>query len=814
MIRNYFKIALRNLWKHKGFTAINVVGLAMGLGCFIVIAMYVLDELSYDRYNEKADRIYRINSDIRFGGTDLHIAESSDPMGETLKRDYPEVEEFVRFYNNNGSKLIKKGDEFINERKVVHVDSTLFNVFTLPAIIGNTKTALQAPNSVVITESAAKRYFGSPQEALGKTLETNDNGKTLYKVTAVIKDIPKNSHFDFDFFFSMTNIRYGMGNFLSHNFNTYIVLAPGTDYKAFSKHFKDVIDKYVLPQAKQFFDVKSMDQFEQAGNKLVYSLIPLTDIHLKSSRSGELGANGNIQYVYIFSAAALFILLIACINFMNLTTARSSGRAKEVGIRKVLGTEKKALISQFLTESTLVAFIALVIAIVITWLSMGWFNGISGKEMVIASLFKSKYLIFLLLLPFVVGLLAGIYPAFFLSAFKPITVLKGEVSKGHKKDNFRSLLVVFQFSSSIILIIGTIVIYRQLHHIQTSNVGFQRDHVLVVENSGLTSNQARESVKSEIAQLADVKSASFAGYLPVSDSSRSDTTFSTESVITETNGFNMQIWNVDYDYIPTMGMKIIKGRNFSRSFGSDSLGMILNETAVKSAGFKNPIGKKIYTYYNFGPDKRLVAYTIVGVVKNFNFESLRQNVGPLSMVLGMNNWASIYRFNTANVSGLVSTIENKYKAMAPGMPFNYHFLDDSFDNMYRQEQRVGKVALTFSFLAIVIACLGLFGLATYIAEQRTKEIGIRKVLGASVTNIVAMLSTDFIKLVLISFVIATPIAWWFMHKWLQDFAFRIDLSWWIFAVTGIIALVIALATLSFQAIRAAVSNPVKSLRTE
>ena len=811
MIKNYLKIAFRNLWKHKGFSTINIVGLAMGLGCFIVIAMYVFDELSYDRYNEKAEQIYRINSDIRFGGPDIIMAQSADPMGETLKNDYPEVEESVRFYKNSGSKLIKKGDEYINESKVVHVDSTLFNVFTLPSVVGNTKTALQEPNTVVITESAAKRYFGSAQDAIGKTLETNDKGSTLYKVTAVLKDIPKNSHFDIEFFFSMANIQYQMGNFLSHNFNTYIVLAPGTDYKAFSKNFRDVINKYVLPQASQFMDVKSMEQFEQAGNKLEYSLTPLTDIHLKSSRGGELGVNGNIQYVYIFSAAALFILLIACINFMNLTTARSSGRAKEVGIRKVLGTEKKALVWQFLTESTLIAFIALALAIALTWLSLSWFNGIAGKEILISTLFNSKYLIFLLLLPLMVGLMAGIYPAFFLSAFQPITVLKGDISKGHKKNNLRSFLVVFQFSTSIILIIGTIVIYRQLNHIQNSQVGFQKDHVLVVENSGL-SDQQRETVKAEIEQLTGVKSASFGGYLPVSDSSRSDTTFSTETVMTETNGFNMQVWNVDYNYITTMGMEIIEGRNFSREFGADSLGMILNETAVKSAGFKDPIGKKIYT--SFGPNEPMMPYTIIGVVKNFNYESLRKNVGPLCMVLGNNSWESIYRFNTSDVSGLIDNIENKYKAMAAGMPFNYHFLDDSFDKMYRQEQRVGKVALTFSFLAIIIACLGLFGLATYIAEQRTKEIGIRKVLGASVSNIVTMLSINFIKLVLISFVIATPIAWWFMNKWLQDFAFRINFSWWIFAITGIMALLIALVALSFQAIKAAISNPVKSLRTE
>ena len=811
MIRNYLKIAIRNLWKHKGFTAINIIGLALGLGCFIVIAMYVFDELSYDRFNEKADRIYRINSDIRFGGTDLSMAVSADPMGETLKQDYPEVEESFRFYGSNGAKLIKKGDEFINEQRVTHADSTLFNVFTLPVIVGNTKTALTEPNSVVITASAANRYFSSANDAIGKTLETNDSGNTLYKVTAVIEDIPKNSHFNYDFFFSMANIRYNMGNYLSHNFHTYIVLRPGTDYKAFNQNFKEVIDKYVIPQASQFMEVTSMEQFEQAGNKLEYSLIPLTDIHLKSSRGIELDVNGNIQYVYIFSAAALFILLIACINFMNLTTARSSGRAKEVGIRKVLGTEKKSLIWQFLTESTLIAFIALVLAIGVTWLSLGWFNGIAGKDMLISSLFTSQYILFLLLLPFIVGLLAGIYPAFFLSAFQPITVLKGDISKGHKKNNLRSFLVIFQFSTSIILIIGTIVIYKQLNHIQNSQIGFNKEHVLVVDNPGL-SIQASETLKSEIEQLTGVQSASFGGFLPVSDSTRSDTTFSTETVMTETNGFNMQYWSVDYNYLPTMGMEIIEGRNFSRSFGSDSLGMILNEAAVKSTGFENPIGKKLYT--SFGPNEPMVPYTIIGVVKNFNYQSLRENVGPLSFVLGNNSWVSIYRFNTSDISGLINKIETKYKAIATGMPFSYHFLDDSFDQMYRQEQRVGKVALTFSLLAIIIACLGLFGLATYIAEQRTKEIGIRKVLGASVTNIVTMLSTDFIKLVLISFVIATPIAWWFMNKWLQEFAYRIDLSWWIFAFTGITALLIALFTLSFQAIKAAISNPVKSLRTE
>jgi putative ABC transport system permease protein len=426
------------------------------------------------------------------------------------------------------------------------------------------------------------------------------------------------------------------------------------------------------------------------------------------------------------------------------------------------------------------------------------------------SLLSPKFLIFIILLPFIVGGLAGAYPAFYLSSFKPIKVLKGKLSASNKKNTLRNFLVVFQFATSIILIVGTIVIYKQLNHIQNSNLGFNKDQVVVVSNSGLT-RETRQSLKNEIEQLTEVKSASFAGYLPVGSSSRSDTTFSTETVMTESNGFNMQYWNVDYDYLKTIGMEMKSGRNFSRDFGSDSTGVILNETAVKLAGFTNPIGKNLYTSDGNG---NLEVHTVIGVVKNFNFASLRENVGGLCFQLGNNSWETAYRFGTTDVSGLLTTIENKYKAAAPGMPFKYEFLDEAFDNMYRQERRVGTVAMAFAILAIIIACLGLFGLATYIAEQRTKEIGIRKVLGASVANIVRMLSTDFVKLVILAFVIATPIAWYFMDKWLQEVAFKIERIWGIFAGTGCVALVVALITLSFQAIKAAIANPVESLKTE
>lgn len=813
MFKNYFKIAIRNLWKHKGFSAINIIGLASGLACFILIALYVTDELSYDRYNEKANRIYRVDADILFGGNSLHLAVSSDPMGATLKKDYPQVEEYVRFYNSNGNKLVKKGNEYITENNVVHADSTLFNVFTLPAIAGNTKTALNDPNTVVITESTAKKYFGTT-DVIGKNIETDENKSTLYKITAVIKDIPKNSHFNFDFIFSMDNVQYPWGTFSSHNFQTYIVLKPGADYKAFEKNFTQVIEKYLIPEVKQFMQISSIDEFKKAGNRLEYTLMPLTDIHLHSDRFPELGVNGSIQYVYIFSAVALFVLLLACINFMNLSTARSSGRAKEVGVRKVMGSEKNALIRQFLSESILTCIISTVIAIALVWLCLSWFNQLSGKELAMASLAQPKYLLFLVALPLLVGLLAGMYPAFFLSSFNPITVLKGKINAGFRKSTLRNVLVVIQFTTSIILIIGTIVVYRQLNFIQTKKLGFNKDQVLIINGTGALGNNA-SAFKEEIKKMAGVKSGTFAGFVPVAGYSRNDMSYSKEAVMDSKNSMNMQTWNIDYDYLETMGMELASGRNFSKDFGTDSNATIINETAAKLLGYDNPIGKKLYTYFqdNASPN-RLISREIIGVVNDFHFESLRQSIGPLCFRLADSRFATAFKISTANVKELINNVESKWKAMAPGMPFSYQFMDDAFDNMYKVEQRTGKLGLSLAIIAILIACLGLFGLATYMAEQRTKEIGVRKVLGATISNVVVMLSKDFLKLVFISTIVAFPLAWWAMHKWLQDFAFRITIGWWIFIVAAAIALFIALLTVSSQAVRAALSNPVKSLRTE
>jgi putative ABC transport system permease protein len=809
MLKNYLKIGWRNLLKNKTFSLINIIGLAIGLSCFILISLFVLDELSFDRFNANADRIYRVNSDLIFNGSELRLPVASDMMGSTLKKDYPQVEEFTRVFTSNGSKLIRKGNLFINEARVAHVDSTFFRIFSFSSVNGNTETALNEPNTVVITESTAKKYFGNG-DPVGKTIETNDAGKTLYHVTAVIRDMPSNSHFHFDFLFSMKNVDYNWGTYTSHNFFTYLVLKAGVDYKEFEKKFPDYVDRYVIPQASQFMQIKSRAEFEKAGNRLSYSLVPLTKIHLYSTdRNFELSPPGNIQYIYIFSAVAIFILIIACINFMNLTTAKSANRAKEVGIRKVLGTERKGLIFQFLSESILMVCFALVFALLIAMLVLPFFNTIASKSMHISNLFSTWLLPALVLLPFLVGLLAGLYPAFFLSRFRPVEVLKGNLSQGSRRAGLRSLLVVFQFTTSIILIIGTFIIYGQLHFIQTTNLGFNKDQVLIVDGANALGNKI-EAFKNEILSNPGVRSGTISSYLPV-PSSRTDYTFSKTPVMDSKTGLDLQVWNIDYDYLKTMGMELSKGRNFSKDF-ADSNAIIINETTAKIIGYDEPVGKTLYSMDQPGVPPAVLH--IIGVVKNFHFESLRENIGPLCFHLGNSTGFVAFKITAASIPDVLKKAESSWKSLAPNMPYSYQFMDESFSEMYRSEQRVGTVVMIFSVLAILVACLGLFGLAAFVAEQRTKEIGIRKVLGASVQGIVQLLSRDFVRLVLISFLIAVPTAWYFMSKWLQDFAYRIQISWSVFFIAGLLALGIALMTISLQAVKAAVANPVRSLRAE
>ncbi len=541
------------------------------------------------------------------------------------------------------------------------------------------------------------------------------------------------------------------------------------------------------------------------------SLTPLTDIHLHSNKLGELNGNGNADYVYIFSVIALLILLIACVNFLNLSTARSSNRAKEVGVRKVLGSLKKNLVQQFLTESLLISFIALVFAIIITWLLLPYFNQLAGKDIQASTLFQLKMLISLVVLILVVGLLAGSYPAFFLSSFQPINVLKGKLARGFKRSWLQNALVVFQFVISIILIFGTVVIYNQLNYIHSKDIGFNREQVLVVQHTDALRDQVT-SFRNELLRISGVQNATMSGYLPT-NFSRNNNAFFTSPTLDQRTAMGMQNWVVDENYIPTLNIKILQGRNFSPQFPTDSTGIIINEAAAKFLATNDLLTKKLYEIRDINT-KVLIEWHIIGVIKNFNFSSLRDVVTPLALKLGKDNGNISVCINSSDIPSVLAQIKNKWKAIAPSQPFDYSFMDEDFNKLYTTEQRTGQIFITFAVLAILIACLGLFGLVTYAAEQRTKEIGIRKVLGANVTNIVTMISKDFLKLVLVASLIAFPVAWWAMNKWLQDFAYRINISWWIFLAAGLLAILIALGTISFQAIKAATANPVKSLRYE
>ncbi len=808
MLKNYFKIAVRNLVKHKIYSVINISGLAIGITCCLLILFYVFYELSYDRFYKNADRIFRINTDLKFGATELALPVCSDMMGPILKRDYPQVEEYTRIYNINDNVYMKKGNQFYNERRMACVDSTFFKVFSFPVLYGSTKDALSEPNSVVITKSMAEKYFGT-DDAVGKYLETNIYGNTLFKVTAVIKDMPDNSHFQFDFLFPMKKLDYEWGNFISSNFHTYLLLKKGTNYKKFEKKFEEYNDRYALPYAKKILHIKSKEEFYNAGNKIENSLIPLTDIHLYSKRVQELSPSGNIEYVYILSAVAFFILIIACINFMNLTTAASANRTKEVGIRKVLGTERRSLIFQFLTESVLMASIAVIIALAIAYDILPFFNNIVGKRLDVKALSSVSALLFLLLLPLIVGVIAGGYPAFFLSRHMPGEILKGKISRGSKSGILRNGLVIFQFAASIILIAGTMIIYRQLNYIHNKNLGFQKDQILIINNSFMLGNNVNV-FKNEMLNVPGVISGTVSNFLPI-PSERNFSAFFTQAAMISKSGLTMQRWKIDDGYLKTLGMKLVEGRNFSDKLITDSSSIILNETAVKQLGFRDPLNKNIYNWVAGGQVKK---YTVIGVVKDFNFESLHQQIGPLCFVLERSPNLISFKVNAARIPFILNEAESKWKKMAPEMPFSYKFLDDSFNEVYKNEKQTGIIALLFSSIAIFIACLGLFGLATFLIEQKTKEIGIRKVLGASMPSIFFMLSKEFLKWIVIANIVALPVAYYFMNKWLQDFAYRININIWVFVFAGGITIIIALVTISFKTLKAAGSNPVKSLRYE
>ncbi len=807
MIKNYLKTAVRSLLKNKGFTAINVLGLALGLATCLLIVFYVFDELSYDRYNAKADRIYRLNNDIKFGGLENSYAVTPGPSAAALKADFPEIEQVARFRNRGGNQ-VRKGTQDIQENRMVYADSTIFEVFTLPMIKGNPKNALTEPHTIVITEDMAKKYFGHV-DVLGQTLTVNDS--VQYKVTGVLQNIPSQSHFHFDFFMSMTstNSKYDISWF-SNNYFTYVLLKSGVDPKTFAAKLPEFMIKHAGPQLQTILHM-DFNTLEKNGSYFKLSIIPLTKVHLQSTSIDEIEPNGNIDYIYIFSATAIFILLIACVNFMNLSTARSSNRAREVGVRKVLGSPRSALIAQFLTESVLVTLIAAIIAVLSAWGALGLFNQISGKQLTVTPQILGWLAPCLLIIILVVGCLAGSYPALFLSGFQPIKVLKGKLAGGFKGGMLRSVLVVIQFAISIFLIVGTMVISGQLKYIQNKDLGYKRDHVLVIQNVWALGNSSK-IFKEEVKQLPGVHGAALSDALPTDENSNS-TTYFKDPVIDQKRSVLTFDWNIDEDFIPTLGIKMAAGRNFSKDMTSDSTGVVINEAFAKQLGYANPLNHPVYT-----PADAMVTktnkYHIIGVVKDFNFKSLHTSVTPLLFSLSKDIGNLSIRVNTTDIPGLMAKIKDRWKELSPNREFSYSFLDQNFDAIYRSEQRMGAISIAFTTLAIIIACLGLFGLAAYAAEQRTKEIGIRKVLGANISTIVSMLSKDFIKLVIISILIAVPFAWWAMSGWLQGFAYRQNMQWWVPVTAGLSAIAIAFITISYQSIKAALTNPVKSLKSE
>ncbi|MEJ7827534.1 MAG: ABC transporter permease [Segetibacter sp.] len=807
MFKNYFKTAFRALWKNKTFSAINILGLAIGIATCLIIMLFVQNELSYDRFNEKADRMVAVYFQGNVQGEKMNEASVMPPVAQTLKTDFPEVEEATRLREYGKPKLIY-GNKSFKEDAFVFVDSNFFQVFTLPLIQGNAKTALLEPNTIVITKTTAQKYFGN-EDPIGKVINFKDEKKTAFKVTGIIDKVPVNSSFHFELFASMASLPESREpTWMSSNFHTYLVLAKNYDYKKLEAKLPGVVEKYMGPQMLQAMGT-SLAEFREKGNDISFHLKPITDIHLDPDFPNDLSVSGDMRNVYIFGAIAVFMLLIACINFMNLSTAGASKRSREVGIRKVLGSMKMELIIQFLLESIIISAIALLLAIGLIYLVLPAFNNLTGQNLSLQFSEHPLLLPGLVLFVLFTGILAGSYPAFYLSSFKPVSVLKGKFTSGKKSIGLRSGLVVFQFFISIILIVGTTVVFKQLSYMQHKDVGYNKDQVLIIPDTWMLGKN-QDIFYNQLFADPGVATVSSSGYLPAGISDNNNFFVSPE----QNPGQLLKTlrYDVDENYISALGIQISSGRNFSKQYKTDSSAVILNETAARVLGWKEKaIGQTISYTSNHGEK---IAYHVIGVVKDFNFRSLHESISPLVMSLAPNRSTLIAKLKTKDAAGMISTLEKRWAAFGAEEPLTYSFLNDRFNNTYAAEQKIGRILGIFAGLTIFVACLGLFGLTMFTAQQRTKEIGIRKVLGASVTQVTQMLSKDFLKLVFISCLIAFPIAYWAMNKWLQDFAYKTDISWWVFVIAGIAALMIALFTVSFQAIKAAIANPVKSLKTE
>ncbi len=820
MLRNYLLVAMRNLRKQRFYSIINTIGLAIGVAACLIIVLYIIDELSYDRYNEKANRIYRVEAKVKFGGNDFKMAYRSAPEASALLQDFPEVESVVRF-SDQGTYLVKTTDqgENIKEQGGIWADSTFFKIFTVKVLEGNATKALSEPASVAISRKIAEKYYPG-KSALGQPIILDN--KYHMKVSAVYENIPAASHFHFDILISM----YGdfpvargarSTSFMNENFTEYILLKEGTNAKALEGKLQGFIEKYMGPEiAKALGGDFTFKKFRDSGSNYDLSLRPLTEIHLYSNVRGELEPNGSITYVYLFGIVATFILVIGCINFMNLSTARSSNRAKEVGMRKVMGSLRSHLVRQFLMESILITILSFLTAVLVAYIALPMFNNLAQKNLVLPFGNVNFYLILLGGCLFV-GFLAGIYPSFFLSAFKPINVLKGHVALGMKSGFVRSSLVVFQFVISIFLIVGAIAVNRQLHFMQNKKLGFEKDQVIIIHDAYALRPNNAEPFKNEVLKLSSIESGTISGFLPVEKEAwrSNNSVWKAGNQPTAETMVSTQVWSVDYDYINTFKMNVSKGRAFSNEFKSDSSAIIINKIAASRLGLgEDPIGKKVSSFDGPADLDHIITYTIIGIMDDFHFSSMKEGILPLGLILGKSDGSVCFRFKPNQAKNVIESIEKIWKGLAPGQPFQYSFLDEDFAEMYFAEQRLGKIFTLFAGLAIVIACLGLFALTAFTAEQRTKEIGIRKVMGASVQSIVLLLSQEFGKLIIIAFVVAAPVAWYAIKWWLSGYSYKVEIGWAIYVLSGVMALLIAFITMSFQSIKAATNNPINSLRNE
>ncbi|HEV3325944.1 MAG TPA: ABC transporter permease [Puia sp.] len=816
MLKNYLRIAVRNLTKYKLISFINLFGLTVGLTCCLLILSYILHETSYDRYNSKADRTWRVTRSFNNpdGVVSLHLGTVAPPFGPLLRNDFPDIQKMTRLLEIEHATPMRYGDKIFSEQNIFFADTNFVDIFDITFLEGNPNTALTDPNSILLTPDVARKYFGDA-DPMNKVIRMDN--QINFKVTGIYKPFPSAAHLHPKLLLSFCTLNdstiYGekglRTNWGNNSFFTYILLPKDYPVQSMVAQFPAFLDRH-MPT-----DGAPPGYKPHKGTKLF--LQPLTSIHLHSHLDSEAEENGDASRVTIFGAIALFILLIACINYMNLSTARSSLRAREIGIRKVSGAVRQEIIFQFLSESILFSYIALILAAVLTWVALPALDSVTGLTLSVNTLLQPVILIPLLLTPLLVGILSGLYPALFLSSFQPSKVLKGLFKAGSGSISFRKVLVVTQFAISIVLLISTAIVFQQLHFMQNTSLGFDKDHIVTMNyNAGL--DKTYESFRSRLLQDPHIREITRSSRIPSGRllDEQGAATQSGDSLRPVTA--DIKYLTVDHDFLSTFGIPIAAGRDYSRLYATDTTAFILNYAATKALGIRDP-AEMIGRNFSYGGTKG----KIIGIMKDFNFESLHQSIVPLILTLPAPSEAASNSFakmsiklvgNKDNMTEALNRLGSAWKTYLPEVPFEYTFLDERFDQLYQSEERQGTLFTVFSGIAIFIACLGLLGLSAFSISQRIKEIGIRKVLGASTGGLIRLLSVDFLKLVALAALIAFPIAWYAMHNWLSDFAYRISIQWWIFGIAGLLAAVVALATISFQALKAALANPVNSLRAE